>query len=280
MDSFFGIPRGIQTGGAALNILFANTVERNDGDKDARVQLRFQTGLISSALEHAVPEQMFSDPDNPTDGVSAVKALQLAAQEGQRIYQIDASNVNTVLSQISLDASVEDEIRTYVRNNRIAIAHSSNISVPGWTGAGYILLDQDTGIGSYKITGGGIGGFYIGFVIGLLLVTLFVATSGGTILAAIAASLAIGVFPSLVLLTALFDLDGGTTVTAKCFNLGLLAGLLMGLLLLSGLGGAGLIAGGGILNAWLSFIYGGNVLVDEPFSDFLDPSECIKRSEN
>ncbi len=177
LDSFFGIPRGIQTGGAALNILFANTVERNDGDKDARVQLRFQTGLISSALEHAVPEQMFSDPDNPTDGVSAVKALQLAAQEGQRIYQIDASNVNTVLSQISLDASVEDEIRTYVRNNRIAIAHSSNISVPGWTGAGYILLDQDTGIGSYKISGGGNGGVLLFIFSFLLFIALALAVS-------------------------------------------------------------------------------------------------------
>jgi hypothetical protein len=101
---------------------------------------------------------MFSDPDNPTDGVSAVKALQLAAQQGQRIYQIDQSNVSTVLSQINLETSVKDEIRTYVRDNRIAIVHTDNISVPGWTGAGYILLDQQTGAGSYKISGGGNGG--------------------------------------------------------------------------------------------------------------------------
>ncbi len=158
-DVFFGIPRGIKTGGAAFNIRFGNTVELKQGGAEQRAQFRFQTGLISSALEHAVPEQMFSDPDDPTDGVSAVKALQLAAQQGQKIYQIDSSNVNTVLAQTNLGSSIEDEIRSYVGSGNIAIAHQSNISVPGWSGAGYILLDQETGIGSYKITGGGNGGF-------------------------------------------------------------------------------------------------------------------------
>ena len=60
-------------------------------------QLQFQTGLISSTLEHAVSQQMFSDPNDPNDGVSAVKALQLAVQEGQKIYQIDQDDLSTFL---------------------------------------------------------------------------------------------------------------------------------------------------------------------------------------
>ena len=33
------------------------------------------------------------------------------------------------------------------------------ISVPGWTGEGYVLFDPQTGDGAYKITGGNNGGF-------------------------------------------------------------------------------------------------------------------------
>ena len=139
-NSFFGVVRSIETGGAALNIRVGRTVQSFDGDNDARNQLRFQAGLISSALEHAVPEQMFSDPQDPTDGVSAVKALQLAAQQGQKIYQIDSTNLNTALNDLSLDISVKDEIRDAVNQGRIAIAHQSNIQVPGWTGAGLSLI--------------------------------------------------------------------------------------------------------------------------------------------
>ena len=57
-------------------------------------------GLISSGLEHSVLEQMFSGQVSTTDGVSAVKALQLAAQGGQNIYQIDSTNVNSALADI------------------------------------------------------------------------------------------------------------------------------------------------------------------------------------
>jgi len=158
VSSFFGVPRSIETGGAGMNIRVGRTVETFTGEQELENQLRFQTGLISSALEHAVPEQMFSDPANPTDGVSAVKALQLAAQQGQRIYQIDQNNLNQALSDITLDQSVEDEIRNAVNQGRIAITHQSNIQVPGWTGAGYLILDPEVMDGSYKISGGGNGG--------------------------------------------------------------------------------------------------------------------------
>jgi hypothetical protein len=39
------------------------------------------------------------------------------------------------------------------------ITHTDRISVPGWTGEGYILLDPVLGDGAYKITGGANGGY-------------------------------------------------------------------------------------------------------------------------
>ena len=78
-----------------------------------------------SALEHAVPERFFNDPQkcnlqgntNPTpglpdcpQGISAVKALGIAAAQGQRIYMItqkvyndNPGIVNTALSAHSWD---------------------------------------------------------------------------------------------------------------------------------------------------------------------------------
>ena len=182
VDSFFGVIRGIRIGGAAFNIRFGNTLESRSGEKQLRNRMRFQTGLISSALEHGVPEQMFSDPQNPTNAVSAIKAIQLAEKAGQKIYQVNLSNVNSVLSNINLDISIENEIREYVSNSRVAIVHTDNISVPGWSGAGYILLDLETGIGSYKISGGGNGGYILmGFIFNFALLALVSLYTGNFI---------------------------------------------------------------------------------------------------
>lgn len=159
LNTFFGITRGVEAGGTAFNIRLASSILHQNGDLEKKKQLSLQTGLISSSLEHLVPEQIYSDPDDPTDAVSAVKALQLADIEGQKIYQIDSDNINLALTDINLGYEVEEEIRRAIGQGRIVITHQTNISVPGWTGAGYIILDPETNVGSYKISGGANGGF-------------------------------------------------------------------------------------------------------------------------
>ena len=53
-----------------------------------------QTGIMSSALENAVPEQMFSDDSiNPLQAVSTTKIFTLANLQGQKFYQITKSNL-------------------------------------------------------------------------------------------------------------------------------------------------------------------------------------------
>jgi len=159
VNTFFGIPRGITTGGVALNMLFTIAAESHDGNSQARNNLRFEAGLISSALEHTVPKQMFGDPQNPSEGFSAVRGLELAAAQGQSIYQIDQSNIDQVMPQLNLDFAVEEEIVDSVRAGLMVITHTDNVSVQGFNGAGYLVLDPDTLIGAYKISGGSNGGF-------------------------------------------------------------------------------------------------------------------------
>ncbi len=156
--TFFGIPRGIEMGGVSFNILIASSAESYSGDSERRVQARLQLGLASSMLEHSTPELVFQDDQTMEESVSAIEAIRLAVESGQDVYQITRDNLSSALASLSIDQSIKDEIRSYVgSSDRVAVAHASNVTVPGWSGAGYLLLDLNTGAGSYKISGGGNG---------------------------------------------------------------------------------------------------------------------------
>ena len=115
VEYLFGVPRYIEAGGAAMNIRIARFIGTHTNDPEHKKQLNMQTGILSSALEHAVPEQMFTtDPANPADAVSAVKALQKATQAGQRIYHITPANHATALQNINHHPDTMAEISAAV----------------------------------------------------------------------------------------------------------------------------------------------------------------------
>jgi len=170
-----------------------------------------QIGILSSALEHAVPEQLFSaDPTNPPDAISAVKALSKANAQGQRIYHITPANQGTALPNIHHDLDIMAEIRNALNVGKEVITHTDAVTVPGWSGAGYIIIDPQTGDGAYKISGGLNGGFLSTIedklfqLIGLLkdILNSFVDNFGGviakTITAAISSIEAVITFITLV----------------------------------------------------------------------------------
>jgi hypothetical protein len=159
VQTLFGFPRAITPGGISVNVRLTRIIQALDGNAAMRPQLSLQTGIISSALEHAVPEQMLSTPTQQAEGVSAVKALQIASQQGQRIYHITPKNQAQALPNLRLDGLAMTEITSALATGKEAIVHTDRISVPGWTGEGYILFDPVTGDGAYKITGGSNGGF-------------------------------------------------------------------------------------------------------------------------
>jgi len=57
------------------------------------------------------------------------------------------------------DASTMSEISAALSIGKEVITHSDSISIPGWTGAGYVIFDPETGEGAYKISGGSNGGW-------------------------------------------------------------------------------------------------------------------------
>ncbi len=53
--------------------------------------------------------------------------------------------------------------------------------MPGWTGAGYIILDPVTGAGAYKITGASNGGFLAAFAMTVVAFIITIGFIGGAI---------------------------------------------------------------------------------------------------
>ncbi|EDN66247.1 conserved hypothetical protein [Beggiatoa sp. PS] len=107
--------------------------------------------MMTSALEHRIPELLFTNEENPGEAVSAVKALALASAQGQRIYQVTSENANTVLPVLNISADVKEEIRASVAVGKVATVSQNNITVGSWTGVGYIITDPETGAGAYRI---------------------------------------------------------------------------------------------------------------------------------
>ena len=82
----FGLPRTVTAGGVEMDLdRVASVVTAKDGMTDKEFQFSFRSGLTSSALEHAVPEQMFFKEDQNAEGISAAKALILPMNKKNRV---------------------------------------------------------------------------------------------------------------------------------------------------------------------------------------------------
>jgi hypothetical protein len=233
VDTFFGLPRAITPGGVALNIPIINVAGTDSTDATKKRDYLLQIGMLSSGLEHAVPEQMFDDQDPNTaapDAFSAVKALSKASAQGQRIYHLTTANRSATLQNIYHDSATMSEISNALSTGKEVITHTSLVSVPGYNGAGYIIFDPVTGEGAYKISGGQSGGFYGGddafakfqnFLSvneDTILVTIFAISSAllGYMLALIGGAIAIifAALLALLVLAAAFTLDVNSVIVS------------------------------------------------------------------
>lgn len=151
----WGVPRNVEFDGMMMDMDFMRVaLGTNEQNPERQKQLMKQMGMRLSAMEHLVPEQMFSTEESPAYGVSAVKAIQLAAAEGQKIYTITQANVNAALSAINLNSATEQEIRNAVYAGKEVTTHTHRINYQGMITAGYTILDPETGAGAYKIASG------------------------------------------------------------------------------------------------------------------------------
>ncbi len=97
-----------------------------------------------------------------------MKALLKANAAGQRLYVVTSTNQVAVLPSINHDPSTMSEIQFALAAGKTVITHTDPVTVSGWSGAGYVILDSATGEAAWKIAGGSNGGFILMFA-GLLL---------------------------------------------------------------------------------------------------------------
>jgi hypothetical protein len=102
----------------------------------------------------------------PRRGDFGGQALQKPSTAGQRIYHITQANQAAILPSIHHHPDTMAEIQNALNAGKEVITHTDAVSVPGWTGAGYIITDPVTGDGAYKISGGGNGSFIAGILLG------------------------------------------------------------------------------------------------------------------
>ena len=186
----FGIPRTIDRGGLVMNVPIINIFGQDGGGQPARTTFALETGMLSSMLEAAVPQQLLGLSQDSGSAVSAVSAINIASASGQTVYHLTPANQNILLPLIHHNSAVMQEIGDALAGGKDVITHTDDISAGTWTGAGYIIYDPQTGDGAYKISGGqngdwlyyagamailiiGLSGALIG--IGALLFTGFVA---------------------------------------------------------------------------------------------------------
>jgi hypothetical protein len=157
---WFGISRSVSFPSVTMDInRYATMNVARDNNTDTAVAYNRQSGIRESAYEHLIPEKLFIDPAdfNHPQGISAVKALALAANQGQKIYTFNAQN-QALLTQINIDPQAMSEIQNALAAGKEVTVHQVPITQSGWTGSGYVITDPATGAGAYKISGGANGG--------------------------------------------------------------------------------------------------------------------------
>ncbi|MBL7251380.1 transglutaminase-like domain-containing protein [Alloalcanivorax marinus] len=156
---WFGIPRNVTAGGLTMDVdnVLAIQVDK-DNDRKRWIARNLAIGARLSAMEHSLPEQMYSTEDNSAHGISAVKALQLATAEGQKIWTITRKNLNQALAALDLGLAEEADIRNAVLAGKEVTAHERPVNFHGRASVGYTVLDPDTGAGAYLIASGENGG--------------------------------------------------------------------------------------------------------------------------
>jgi hypothetical protein len=256
---WFGLPRRFVPAGVMFDI-DRNAIMSTHKAADHAQWFAFNKGFnqVLSGHEHGVLEELFHTEDRPVYGVSTVKALGVAASQGQRMYSIGAENLTVALSQMSLPSDVEADIANAVNAGLRVSAHQSDIHFAGTTTAGYALEDPTTGAGAMMISSGQNGGFMdwiqqnpgwtaiIGVALGLIAA---LASSPLVVGIAVVLGLILAVASLISALDTLYD----ALAAAGCppWVYGALKMLIVGIALLSLLGGG---AGAVIAMAVLGFL--------------------------
>jgi hypothetical protein len=151
----FDTPHKIQQVGMQMDVQRYVTSQKSlNGNKDKERAFILSKGLISSALEHIVFEALHEG----SKGMSALKALMVASELGIPVYKVDLTNSQNILPKLQVSPEILKDISNAINSEKEVIIPERNFQYNAWSGNGYIILDPETGAGTYMISGGLAGG--------------------------------------------------------------------------------------------------------------------------
>ena len=154
----FGQPVNLQFAGVVMDVdRLAQNTEHKPNCYDDWLNFFKASGMRSSAYEHEIPEELLGTVDDMVQAVSTAKALSVAIAQGQRIYTLTQDNADQLVN-ITIDDVSRAEITEALTRGLEVTVHQSPITIDGWVGSGYRILDIEYGSGVYKIAGGLSGG--------------------------------------------------------------------------------------------------------------------------
>lgn len=124
----------------------------NEGKKENETGYMLYSGVLGSAMEHGIFEQILQLPS-----VSSIKVLTEASNRGIPIYNFDKTNIDRI-DEIKVSSSVKTDVLNAVNSGKTVIIPKEEIRYYDWSGSGYIVIDTDTGAAGYMISGGLAGG--------------------------------------------------------------------------------------------------------------------------
>ena len=155
----FGIPTKVRLTGINVDIhALLTSIVAFDGDPNKTIQAVEQNGMIASALESKIPESHLAAAGTNPQGVSAISSIMQAVANNQALFQVDSNSIGAVLPLLQQSSDVVADVQNAVNNGETVLIPQSPITMGGWTGAGYIILDPTSGSGAYRISGGLNGG--------------------------------------------------------------------------------------------------------------------------
>jgi hypothetical protein len=158
VNFLFGSPlTAFSSGGINLDVKRAIIAAISiSGDKDSAISFVRGSGFLGSALECALPEQVWKHYN--IRGISTTKALELANQSNIPIYRITYQNLSQILPQLNVPGDVRNDILNAVNAGKEVTIPQRTVTEGFWTGVGYIVEEPSTGAAGYFISGGLAGG--------------------------------------------------------------------------------------------------------------------------
>ena len=109
-------------------------------------------GNIASSLEGVGSEELYRKPIG--FGSNTERAIELAQKAHIPLYVLQGQADLATVSQLNLSPDVLTDVANALNAGLRVTAPQSEISNRGWTGAGYVIKDPDTGAANYLIEGG------------------------------------------------------------------------------------------------------------------------------